>query len=207
MPVLSDTQIIALWLKAGGSLSSAADAVARALAESSGNAAATSPNPDGGTNVGLYQLDTEGVGTGYSVSQLKDPYTNTQITVKATGNGQNWSEWSDDWTEYTSQAQAAVSQYQAKYGTKIIGGGGATPPPATSSSGATQQTQSLTSQTGDVVSQAAGLLHGAAETLNWFWQWFQPGQGWRLAFGAGAVVLGYTGLRQWGLIPSVKGIV
>jgi hypothetical protein len=61
--------------------------------------------------------------------------------------------------------------------------------------------QSLLSQAGSVVSDAEDLLHGAAETLNWMWEWFQPGQGWRLAFGAAAAVLGYLGLRQWGLIP------
>jgi hypothetical protein len=78
-------------------------------------------------------------------------------------------------------------------------------PTDTSTTGTTQQTQSLTAQTGDVVSQAAAVLHGAAESLNWFFQWFEPGQGWRLAFGAGAVVLGYAGLRTWGLVPAVKG--
>lgn len=113
MSVLSDAQIIGLWLVSGGSISSAADALARALSESSGNTSVTSSNPDGGTNVGLYQLDTKGVGSGYSVAQLQNPYLNTQITVKATGNGSNWSAWADNWQNFISQAQSSVSSFQS----------------------------------------------------------------------------------------------
>jgi hypothetical protein len=80
-----------------------------------------------------------------------------------------------------------------------------TPPASTSSTGTTtadtQQTQSLTSQAGDTVAAAGTLLHGAAESMNFFWEFFQPGQAWRLAFGAGAIVLGYAGLRTWGVVP------
>jgi Lysozyme like domain len=114
--VLTDAQIIALWIYEGGSISSAKQALARALSESSGNTAATSGNPNGGTNVGLYQLDTTGVGSGYSISQLEDPYTNTQITVKATNNGANWSEWADNWQDFISQADSAVSTFQNSAG-------------------------------------------------------------------------------------------
>lgn len=54
-------------------------AVAVALAESSGDPNATSANPDGGTNVGLWQLDTRGEGSGYTVRQLQDPLTNASV--------------------------------------------------------------------------------------------------------------------------------
>ena len=55
-------------------------AVAVALAESGGDPDQTSSNPDGGTNVGLFQLDTPGgVGAGHTVSQLKAPALNAQI--------------------------------------------------------------------------------------------------------------------------------
>lgn len=117
--VLTDAQIIALWIYEGGSISSAKDALARALSESSGNTAATSGNPNGGTNVGLYQLDTTGVGSGYSVSQLEDPYTNTQITVKATNNGTNWAEWADNWQDFLSQANSSVSAFQNAAGSSL----------------------------------------------------------------------------------------
>ena len=85
----------ALWTSQGGSSSTAFEAANVAMAESAGNAAATSSNPDGGTNVGLWQLDTKGVGAGYTVAQLQDPATNARITIMATANGTNWSQWAD----------------------------------------------------------------------------------------------------------------
>ncbi len=88
-------ELQALWTSQGGSPSTAFEAANVAMAESSGNPGATSANPDGGTNVGLWQLDTRGVGSGYSVAQLSDPATNARITVLATANGTNWSEWAD----------------------------------------------------------------------------------------------------------------
>jgi hypothetical protein len=82
-----------LWQSAGGSADTANNAACHAIQESSGDASITSPNPDGGTNVGLWQLDTKGVGSGHTVSQLQNPSINAMITVRATGNGRNWSEW------------------------------------------------------------------------------------------------------------------
>ena len=84
-----------LWASQGGSGSTAFAAANVAMAESSGNPDATSSNPDGGTNVGLWQLDTRGVGAGYTVEQLKDPATNARLTVMHTANGTNWSQWAD----------------------------------------------------------------------------------------------------------------
>jgi hypothetical protein len=84
-----------LWTSQGGSSATAFEAANIAMAESSGNPSATSSNPDGGTNVGLWQLDTKGVGAGYTVAQLEDPATNARITIMATANGTNWSEWAD----------------------------------------------------------------------------------------------------------------
>jgi hypothetical protein len=102
------TQLVALWIKAGGSLGTAPAAVAHAWAESSGRPAVTSPNPDGGTNVGLWQLDTKGVGAGHSVAELQDPLTNAQITVKGSGGGRNWGPWPDDWQASIAAATAAA---------------------------------------------------------------------------------------------------
>jgi hypothetical protein len=84
-----------LWTSQGGSSSTAFEAANVAMAESSGRPAVTSSNPDGGTNVGLWQLDTKGVGAGYTVAQLQDPATNARITIMATANGTNWSEWAN----------------------------------------------------------------------------------------------------------------
>lgn len=85
--------IEALWTGNGGSSGTANIASAIALAESSGQAGATSANPDGGTNVGLWQLDTKGVGAGYTVDQLKDAATNARVTIMGSANGTNWSAW------------------------------------------------------------------------------------------------------------------
>lgn len=89
------TGLQALWTANGGAEDTAAMAAAVAEYESGGNADATSPNPDGGTNVGIFQLDTNGVGSGYTVLQLENPNLNTQITIMATKNGTDWTEWSD----------------------------------------------------------------------------------------------------------------
>jgi hypothetical protein len=82
-----------LWTDNGGPANTAAFAAAIAKAESGGSATVTSRNPDGGTNVGVFQLDTKGVGSGYSVAELQDANLNTQLTIMATGGGTNWSEW------------------------------------------------------------------------------------------------------------------
>lgn len=86
-------QLQALWVSAGGSASTARNAACHAMQESSGNPRVTSNNPDGGANVGLWQLDTKGKGAGHTIAQLQDPMTNARITVSATNNGKNWSAW------------------------------------------------------------------------------------------------------------------
>lgn len=89
----SKAQLGALWLQAGGSQSSQANAVCHAMQESGGRASVTSSNPDGGINVGLWQLDTKGVGSGHTVAELQDPLTNARITVAATRDGADWAQW------------------------------------------------------------------------------------------------------------------
>jgi hypothetical protein len=91
----SQSSVEKLWTANGGPSDTAAFAAAVAMAESGGSSTVTSSNPDGGTNVGLFQLDTKGVGAGYSVAQLQNPNLNTQITVMATNGGTDWTEWGD----------------------------------------------------------------------------------------------------------------
>ncbi len=95
--VMSKAQITALWTGNGGSPKTANVAAAVAMQESSGRTGITSPNPDGGTNVGLWQLDTKGVGAGHTVAELADPATNCRITIMGSANGTNWSRW-EAWT-------------------------------------------------------------------------------------------------------------
>jgi hypothetical protein len=87
------SQLMALWQQAGGSASSANNAACHAMQESSGNSKATSANPDGGQNIGLWQLDTKGVGAGHTVAELMDPLSNAQITVAYTKDGADWGAW------------------------------------------------------------------------------------------------------------------
>lgn len=95
MATYTYAQLEALWIRAGGSAASAPVAAAVAMAESSGRSDATSHNPDGGTNVGFWQLDTPGgVGAGHTVAQLKDPVLNAQIAVKGSKGGSAWGQWS-----------------------------------------------------------------------------------------------------------------
>lgn len=86
-------QVKQLWIANGGPANTAQNASCHAMQESSGSSTVTSSNPDGGTNVGLFQLDTKGVGAGYTVAELQNPNLNTQITIMATHGGTNWSEW------------------------------------------------------------------------------------------------------------------
>jgi hypothetical protein len=97
---LSKSQIVSLWTANGGAASTANVAAAVAMQESSGRTGVTSHNPDGGTNVGLWQLDTKGVGAGHTVAQLQDANTNAQITIMHSANGTKWSAWE----AYTSGA-------------------------------------------------------------------------------------------------------
>lgn len=107
---LTMVEVAALWLVAGGSVSTAPQAVAHAWAESSGRTAVTSSNPDGGTNVGLWQLDTKGVGSGHSVTDLKNPVINARLTVQGSDDGRNWGPWPDDWQAHIDAAHQAVGQ-------------------------------------------------------------------------------------------------
>jgi hypothetical protein len=89
-----------LWISQGGATQTAFEAANVAMAESGSPGGTASPtvtssNPDGGINVGLWQLDTKGVGSGYTIAQLQDPATNARITVLASANGTNWSHWAD----------------------------------------------------------------------------------------------------------------
>ncbi len=91
--VMNKEEIKSLWTGNGGSAGTAAIAAAIALAESSGRTQVTSHNPDGGTNVGLWQLDTRGAGAGHTIEQLQDPATNARVTIMKSANGSNWGPW------------------------------------------------------------------------------------------------------------------
>lgn len=126
-------QLEQLWINNGGSSATAPVAAAIAEAESAGNSAATSSNPDGGTNVGLWQLDTPGGGgAGFTQAQLLDANTNAAAAVKASSAGANWG----TWETFTSGAYKAFMS------------GGTTPDPNVPASAAgTAATATLTAAT------------------------------------------------------------
>jgi hypothetical protein len=215
--ILTKAEIIALWLVSGGSISSAPDALARALSESSGSTSVTSSNPGGVgcVNVGLYQLATPcGVGSGYTVAQLQNPYLNTQITVKATNNGANWSSWADNWTAFLTTAQTAVSDFESSaggnltaYAEKLLanvttaGGGGSATTGGSGGSGASGGGGTVAAAGGfspsTFFSDANDFFGDAAKVLDSFFSLWYPGNPWRIVFGAGAVVAFVHGVRSW----------
>jgi hypothetical protein len=90
----SAAQLQQLWTANGGDPARAATASCIAMHESSGSASVTSSNPDGGTNVGLWQLDTKGKGAGHTVAELQNPNTNARLAIMGSANGSDWSAWS-----------------------------------------------------------------------------------------------------------------
>ncbi len=90
----SNAQVQQIWIMAGGDPARAAKAgCISAHEDASGDPSITSPNPDGGTNVGLWQIDTRGVGAGYTVAQLQNPVTNARLAIQGSNNGTDWSQW------------------------------------------------------------------------------------------------------------------
>lgn len=196
---LTITQMYALARKAGLSPARAVTAAAIGMAESSGRTAVTSSNPDGGTNVGIWQLDTKGVGSGYTIAQLQDPATNAKVMAKGSASGTNWADWatyaSGAYQRWTGQAQAAASAESAggsswlssalKDVTSIPGD------IAGAVSGAVGQLLSLPSQVTDLLS----ALERPVQGLLWFvdpanWARIIAGVFGFLLLGAGLITLG-----------------
>jgi hypothetical protein len=195
----SMTQIVALWVKAGGPLSTAPMAVARAWSESTGRADVTSGNPDGGTNVGIWQLDTRGVGSGHSVAELQQPLTNAQITVKATNGGRDWGQWADNWQSDIGAATAATRAFSAQAQRHPGGAGGLAGDILThlleiTTGGLGSQTQNPLAQTISLPSQVTDFLT-AAERFTHAALWIIDPTNWvRILAGAAGAVLLILGL-------------
>ena len=195
----SMTQLVALWIKAGGPLSTAPAAVAHAWAESSGRADVTSANPDGGLNVGIWQLDTKGVGAGHSVAELQNPLTNAQITVRGSNGGRDWGPWPDDWQASIGPATAAARSFSAQAQHHPGGAGGlagdilthlleiATGGGATQTQNPLSQLISLPTQVTDFLTAAERFTHAALWLVN-------PANWVRIMAGTAAAVLLILGL-------------
>lgn len=130
---LTVTQLYGLARIVGFPMKQAQVAAAIAFAESSGRPEVTSPNADGGTNVGLWQLDTpHGAGAGHTVAELQHPAINAQVAYKASAHGTNWSAWQTftqgTYKEFLPEAVQASAKELAGtspldlYGLKLSGG-------------------------------------------------------------------------------------
>lgn len=97
--IFSSADMVKFWAQNGGDPARAEYAAGVMMAESGGRPDVTSSNPDGGTNVGLFQLDTKGVGAGHTVAELQNAATNTRITIMATRNGTDWADWADPFVD------------------------------------------------------------------------------------------------------------
>jgi hypothetical protein len=92
MSTLNAEQIAEIALSVGFNDAQAIIATAVALAESSGNTNATSANPDGGVNTGLWQIDTK-AHPQWTEAQLKNAITNARAAFSVSSSGTNWSAW------------------------------------------------------------------------------------------------------------------
>jgi hypothetical protein len=190
----SFSQLEQLWLNAGGSQTWAVLMAAVGIVESGGRSDAL--NPSGAT--GIWQIEWplhKGIVPGATSQQaLYDPQVNAQAAVALAGN--SFTGIYDNWIRFETPAGAAVTLAK-QHGYTGPGSAGAGSlvqqplnSPSTSSSGPLADVTSA-------VSQAGTLLGDSARALDWFFHFFKPGQGWRLAFGAGAVVAAYGGIRSW----------
>jgi hypothetical protein len=91
----------------------------------------------------------------------------------------------------------------SSWGSNIVGYGAVPGTAASSAAGTTATLDSAVTGAGplDAVSSAlssAGTLLGdAAKAMDWFFHFFKPGQGWRIAFGGAAVLATAGGIRSW----------
>jgi Lysozyme like domain len=189
------TQLEALWKQVAPSeLQVLAPVMAAiALAESSGDPTNVNPTDNNGTqsSYGLWQISN---GThSPPAPNWADPLENARLALQkyeTQGLGA--------WGTYGG---TAYKQYLAANGATDTSGQTVAKPPGTSSaSGGDSSSSSGSGPLADVtatVSQAGVLLHDTAKALDWFFHFFQPGQGWRIAFGGAAVVSAYGGIRSW----------
>jgi hypothetical protein len=190
---LTFAQLETLWKQVapGGIQYMAPVMAAIALAESGGNPAALNPNDNNGTqsSFGLWQISN---GThSPPAANWADPAENARLAVQ----------------KYVSQGLSAWGTYTSGAYKKYLAANGITDDPsvplqpgATSNTGPGGSSVTGSGPLADVtsaVSSAGTLLADAAKALDWFFHFFKPGQGWRIAFGGAAVVSAYGGIRSW----------
>ena len=192
---LTYSELEGLWIQAGGPKSLAPLMAAIALAESQGHVNALNPNDNGGTqtSVGLWQVST---GTHQFPAAWRTPLGNArEAVVKYHSQGLR------AWGTYTSGAYKAFlrGNVPPSAGTAAGGGGGS----GSAGGGGASPAQldaflTSASPSGGVLADAGALLHGTAIVLDRIFGLFAPGQGWRIVFGATAVLLLFASYRAFG---------
>jgi hypothetical protein len=84
----SYTQLMNLWIQAGGSKLNAAMAAAVAMAESAGNPNATNNNGNGSIDRGLWQINSV-----HGSQSTYDPVANARAAIQISNNGTTWRPW------------------------------------------------------------------------------------------------------------------
>ena len=227
MTTYSYAQLEGLWIQAGGNKALAPLAAAIAMAESSGRETVTSSNPDGGTNVGPWQLDTKGKGAGYTVAQLSDGLTNARVTVKASNNGTDWSAWETYVTgaykrflqgsvpaTLTSVTPGSGSGSGSSSGLQVgtFGAGvSAASPLLGSMLGGVSWISGIGSEVDSVAKGIAGISNDISQAMNWASFLFMPSSWLRVgAFFAGVILLMMGAVmlaKSTGAMPSAPSIV
>jgi Lysozyme like domain len=198
--VYTFSQLEQLWLNAGGSPTFKVLMAAVAEIESGGRSDAL--NPSGAT--GLWQIEWplhKGITSAVTSQQaLYDAQVNAQAAVALADN--SFAKINSNWLVDEQPGAALALARQHGYDGPGVAGGNSTvappvntlqPLPGAAGSGSSGPLADVTS----AVSQAGTLLGDAAKAMDWFFHFFKPGQGWRLAFGAGAVIATYGGVRSW----------
>lgn len=190
MANLTFTQLEALWdSQAPPALKVLAPVMAAiALAESGGRPTAINPNDNNGTqsSYGLWQISN---GThSPPAPNWADPSENAKLAVqKMESQGLSaWGTWkSGAYKTYLAQNNAADTS------------GALTQQPLPGAPGSSSSPGGPLADLTGAVSSAGTLLGDAAKALDWVFHMFKPGQGWRIAFGAGSVLAFYGGVRSW----------
>lgn len=200
------SQLEALWINAGGSKALAPYAAATAEIESSGNPQAY--NPSGAS--GLWQIEipsNESFVPG-GAANVFSPTANATAAVGLSGNSlagliSNWTNWETQ-PNGAPATQAYVESIITANGstfnataTGTTSGTGSTGTSSTAATLSSLNTGSIFTASNGVISDASTLLYDASKTLNFFFQWFNPGQGWRAAMGVSGVLLAGISFKSY----------
>jgi hypothetical protein len=183
-------QLEALWKQvAPSNLQALAPVMAAiALAESSGDPTEVNRTDNHGTqsSYGLWQISN---GThSPPAADWSSPVENARLAVE-----KMQTQGLGAWGTYGG---TAYKQYLAANGATDTSGSAPASLAAAVSGTGSSKPSALSDVTG-AITAAGALLGDTAKALDWFFHFFKPGQGWRIAFGGAAVISAYGGVRSW----------